>query len=90
MAGWQLRVHRYNRKTVESRISNVRHIHADDFMSAVRRANDIVTGMKDGDPECEFKIIELCSYDYHGTDCDGGIFAFETKAEMTKRLATAE
>jgi len=87
MANWQLRIQRYNPKGGDTRISGIRHIHADGFDAAASRANDIAAGMKDADPECEFRIVHLLSHDYRGTDCEGGIYAFETRDEMSARLA---
>lgn len=87
MATWQLRVQRYDPKGGETRISRVRHLNADTFDLAVTRSHDIVAGMAAADPEREYKIVHLLSYDYRGLDCEGGIHDFETREEMSARLA---
>ncbi len=87
MANWQLRIQRYDPNGGETRISGVRHIHADGFDTAVSRANDIVAGMHDAMPNFKYSVCHLLSHDYRGKDCEGGIFAFETTEEMQARLA---
>lgn len=87
MAIWQLRVQRYDPRGGETRISGIRHLNADTFDLAAARANDIIDGMRSADPDREYRIVHLLSYDYRGVDCTGGIFDFETREEMSARLA---
>lgn len=90
MATWQYRVQRFDARANEARLSRVDHFVADDFDAATRCLGLIVAGMNAADPDRTYRAVHLLSHDYRGEDCSGGARLFETRAELSARLASEE
>jgi len=86
MQSFQVHLTRY--RGHERRISVAIHLQAGSFADAVRVANNMVEGLKQGDPEAEFEIVSVEATGYSGVRCDGSRW-FETAEELSARVTPA-
>lgn len=88
---YALQFSRYNRQRAERRDSNIMFTEATDFDQGVRIANAMLKGMREADPDSDYAIVKVdASHNYHGIDCSGGGFLFETGEEFSARVAARQ
>lgn len=74
----EFRVHFQRYKSVTMTISSMVTIHAEEYDDAYRRATDMLTGMRNGDPEALFEINSLSQVGVRGEPVPmGGPSIFE-------------
>lgn len=88
MATFQIKFHRYDKKSGQSRKSGVVHFtHNDGFHAAYLYAQTMMHGMAAADPERDYSIISILSHEFRGEDCEGGSRLWETAEEFSARVA---
>lgn len=89
MTQYDILFSRYDSKSGEMRLSRRTFLYAETFGDAFGKGSLMVDGMREGDPEREYKIAEISVTRqlHRAVNCEGGIHLFETADELTVRLA---
>ena len=83
-----VRIHFTRYRNGERRISTAVHGHADDIFGGLNKAQSMLEGLRQADPEGQYDIVSVEMAGFVGIRC-GGSRWFETNEELAARAEPA-